>query len=245
MSNDAPFINADMGEGIGLHAFGNDERLIGLIDAMNVACGFHAGDPAVMARTVALAKEHGVRVGAHPGLPDLAGFGRRRMAVTPTEVGELIRYQVGALTGFLGEADVPLGHIKAHGSLAGMLAEDEELMRAAARVNQQYGVAFFGFAGTAHESVCAELGVEFVPELYVDLNYAGDGSLIIQRKPEQADPAAVRDRVERAMTGRPVLAVDGTELEIPFASICVHSDAPNSPEIASTVRAVLDSHPTS
>lgn len=239
MSGTIPFINADMGEGIGLHAFGNDETLMSLVDAINVACGFHAGDPNVMAETVALAKAHGVRVGSHPGLPDLAGFGRRRMAVTPDEVTNLVRYQTGALTGFLQAEGLELSHIKIHGSLAGMVAEDAELMRAVAKVCKEYGVAFFGFAGTQHEAVCREFDVEFVPELYVDLNYAADGGLIIQRRPEQADPEAVKERVRRALAGRPILAVDGSEIEVPFESICVHSDSPNSPEVAAAVRSVL------
>ena len=239
MSGMIPFINADMGEGIGLHSFGNDETLMSIVDAINVACGFHAGDPNVMAETVALAKANGVRIGSHPGLPDLAGFGRRRMAVTPDEVGNLVRYQTGALTGFLQAEGLELSHIKAHGSLAGMIAEDAALMRAVALVCKQYGVSFFGFAGTQHEAICYELGVDFVPELYVDLNYSADGSLIIQRRPEQADPEAVKERVRRALSGKPILAVDGTPFEIEFASICVHSDSPNSPDVAAAVRSVL------
>ncbi|MFB0836318.1 5-oxoprolinase subunit PxpA [Arthrobacter halodurans] len=229
-------INSDLGEGIGLHRFGNDTALMELIDVANVACGYHAGDPDVMDETVRLAGEHGVAVGAHPGLPDVVGFGRRRMALTPGEVESIILYQTGALSAFLGKHGLPLNHIKPHGSLYGMLAGDEALMEAAAGVAQQYGVPFFGLAGTAHESVCAREGVDFVPELYVDLNYAADGGLIIQRRPETTDPAAAGDRVRRALGGQSVLAVDGTELEIAFASICVHSDAPNSPDVARAVR---------
>jgi UPF0271 protein len=239
MSEKLPFINADMGEGIGLHAFGNDETLMSIVDAVNVACGFHAGDPNVMAETVSLAQRHGVKVGAHPGLPDLAGFGRRRMAVTPEEVRNLIRYQTGALSSFLQAEGMALSHIKAHGSLAGMLAEDPDLMREAARVSQEYGVAFYGFAGTEHEFQCRELGVEFIPELYVDLNYAADGSLIIQRRPEQADPEMVKHRVRQALSGNSISAIDGTPINIEFKSICVHSDSPNSPEVAAAVRSVI------
>lgn len=237
-----PFINSDMGEGLGLHRFGNDEALLETVDAINVACGFHAGDPDVMDHTVAAAAEAGLRVGAHPGLPDLVGFGRRKMALLPDEVASIIRYQVGALTAFLDRHGEPLNHIKPHGSLYGMLAGDEALMRAAAEVNLQYGVPFFGLAGTAHESVCAEMGVDFVAELYVDLNYDGDGGLIIQRRPEMTDPAAAAERVARAVSGQPVLAVDGTELDIRFDSICVHSDAPNAVDVATAVRSVLEQH---
>lgn len=233
-------INSDMGEGIGLHSFGNDEALMPYVDAINVACGWHAGDPAIMDYTVKLATEHGVKVGAHPGLPDFTGFGRRRMVLEPAEVGQLIRYQVGALTAFLGQHGAELNHIKPHGALYGILAGDEALMRQAAQVNLQYEVPFFGLAGTIHEQVCAEMGVEFIAELYVDLNYGPDGSLIIQRKPEQADPEAVKDRVRRALSGQPILAVDGSEISVPFASICVHSDSPNAPDVAAAARSVLD-----
>jgi UPF0271 protein len=236
-------LNSDMGEGLGLHAFGNDEELLRIIDVANVACGFHAGDPDVMNRTVALAAEHGVAVGAHPGLPDVVGFGRRRMALTPEEVESIILYQTGALTAFLGKHGLELNHIKPHGALYGMLAGDEDLMQAAAGAARQYGVPFYGLAGTAHESVCRAMGVDFVAELYVDLNYGPSGELLIQRRPAPTDPAAAAERVSRAIAGQPVLAVDGTELDISFQSICVHSDAPNSPAVASAVRAALGSVP--
>ncbi|MEN2744362.1 5-oxoprolinase subunit PxpA [Sinomonas halotolerans] len=232
-------LNSDMGEGVGLHEFGNDVELMRLIDVANVACGYHAGDPDVMNRTVGLAAEHGVAVGAHPGLPDPVGFGRRRMALQPEEVESIILYQVGALTAFLAKHGLELNHIKPHGALYGMLAGDEELMAAAASTAKQFGVPFYGLAGTQHEAVCRDLGVEFVPELYVDLNYGPEGQLLIQRRPEPTDPASAAERVRRAVAGQPVLAVDGTELDITFASICVHSDAPNSVAVASAVRDVL------
>lgn len=232
-------VNSDMGEGLGLHAFGNDEALMAHVDVANVACGFHAGDPAVLDGTLRLAAEHGVRVGAHPGLPDLTGFGRRRMALLPEEVEQLILYQVGTLTGFLRKHGLELNHIKPHGALYGMLAGDEELMRAAVKVNQLYGVPFFGLAGTAHEKVCAEAGVEFVPELYVDLNYDGEGNLVIERKPHTTDPTAAADRVRAALAGKPFPSTEGTDVSVEFASICVHSDASNSPDVAAAVRAAL------
>jgi len=235
-------LNSDMGEGLGLHEFGNDEALMRIIDVANVACGYHAGDPDVMNRTVALAAEHGVAVGAHPGLPDVVGFGRRRMVLHPEEVESIILYQTGALTAFLDKHGLTLNHIKPHGALYGMLANDEELMQAAAGTARQFGVPFFGLAGTMHETVCQAMGVDFIAELYVDLNYGPAGELLIQRRPEPTDPEAAADRVGRALAGKPVLAVDGTELNIPFQSICVHSDAHNSTAVASAVRAVLDSH---
>lgn len=235
-------INSDMGEAFGLHSFGNDEALMPLIDVANVACGFHSGEPTTMDITVALAKEHGVRVGAHPGLPDLVGFGRREMKLTPDEVESIIRYQVGALSGFLHKYDLPLNHIKPHGSLYGMLARDENLMRGAAAVARSYGVPIFGLSGSAHQRVAEGEGVEFVGELYVDLNYDSSGSLIILRRPANTDPDRAAERVRRVLTEGTVEAEGGAALIIDFSSICVHSDTSNSPDVARAVRGVLDSH---
>lgn len=235
-------INSDMGEGLGLHSFGNDSQIMAHVDLANVACGAHAGDPEVMRQTVAEAASRGVAVGAHPGLPDLVGFGRREMKLLPDEVESLILAQVGALTAFLRREGAQLSHIKPHGSLYGMLARDADLMRAAARVASLYEVPMLGLAGTAHESVCAEVGVEFVPELYVDLDYDADGKLLIVRRPHPTDPAKAAERVRRVLDDGIVLAQDGTELHLEFASICVHSDAPGSPAVAQAVREVLTAH---
>lgn len=234
-------LNSDMGESFALHSFGNDPALMQVIDVANVACGFHAGDPNVMDETVRLAKQHGVRVGAHPGLPDLVGFGRREMKITPAEAENLIRYQVGALAGFLRKYDLPLNHIKPHGSLYGMLARDEELMLGAVKVAKDFGVPIFGIAGTAHQTIAEREGVEFVGELYVDLDYNRDGGLIILRQPHETDPAAAAERVRRVLKDGIVLADDGTELNISFSSVCVHSDTPNSVEVAEAVREALTS----
>jgi UPF0271 protein len=235
-----PFINSDMGESFGLHSFGNDESLMALIDVANVACGFHSGDPDAMEATVALAKAHGVRVGAHPGLPDLVGFGRREMKLTADEVESLIRYQVGALVGFLEKHSLPLNHIKPHGSLYGMLSRDEELMLGAVKVAKTYGVPIFGIAGTAHQRVAEREGVQFVGELYVDLDYNNQGGLIILRRPGHTNIERAAERVTRVLKDGIVLADDGSELTIDFDSICVHSDTPNATEIAGVVRSIVN-----
>ena len=232
-------VNSDMGEAFGLHTFGNDLALMSIIDVANVACGFHSGDPAAMEETVRNAKEHGVRVGAHPGLPDLVGFGRREMKLTAEEVEGIIRYQVGALSGFLRKYDLPLNHIKPHGSLYGMLARDEELMLGAVKVARDYGVPVFGIAGTNHQTVAEREGVEFIGELYVDLDYNAQGGLIILRQPHATDPAAAAARTRRAIETGAILADDGTEIPMSFDSICVHSDTPNAVEGATAVRDAL------
>ncbi|WP_434620144.1 5-oxoprolinase subunit PxpA [Arthrobacter sp. A5] len=232
-------VNSDLGEALGLHSFGNDLELMESIDVANVACGFHSGDPDTMEATVMAAKNHGVKIGAHPGLPDIVGFGRREMKLTPGEVESLILYQVGALCGFLKKAGVELHHIKPHGSLYGMLARDEDLMRGAAAVAKLYDVPIYGLAGTAHQRVCDEMGVPFVGELYVDLNYGSAGELLIQRRPEPTDPAAAAGRVRRVLRDDVVEASDGSLITIDFSSICVHSDAPNSPAVAKAVKQAL------
>lgn len=234
-------MNSDLGESLGLHSFGNDLQLMKSVDVANIACGFHSGDPDTMAATVQAAAEHGLKVGAHPGLPDLVGFGRREMRLTPAEVENLILYQVGALTASLRRFGVELNHLKPHGSLYGMLSRDAALMDAAANVALLYGVPFYGLAGTQHETVCRDRGVPFVSELYVDLDYGPTGELLIQRRPESTDPAAAAERVRRVLADGVVEAVDGTLLNLRCDSICVHSDAPNSVAVAVAVRGALTS----
>nr|WP_123961300.1 5-oxoprolinase subunit PxpA [Corynebacterium pseudopelargi] len=235
-------LNADLGEGIGRHSFGNDAALMQLIDVANVACGFHAGDPAEMERTVHLAKEHAVAVGAHPGLPDLAGFGRRAMNLDPADVRRLITYQTGALKAFLDAADLPLNHIKPHGALYGMLARDAKLMEAAAAVCKTFEVPFFGLAGTAHEQVCEAEGVGFVPELYVDLDYDNEGNLLIRPQPEEKTPEQVAQRLNQALEQSTIAAEDGTAVPVRFSSVCIHSDGGHSVQIAQRCREVLDAY---
>ncbi|WP_051478666.1 5-oxoprolinase subunit PxpA [Arthrobacter sp. H5] len=234
-----PTLNSDMGESLGLHSFGNDLALMDTVDVINVACGLHAGDPDTMAATVTAAAARGLGIGAHPGLPDLVGFGRREMKLTADEVENIMMYQVGALCSFLTASGATLNHIKPHGSLYGMLSRDRSLMTAAAKVAALYDVPFYGLAGTEHQSVCDQMGVQFVSELYVDLNYGPEGQLLIQRRPEPTDPAKAAERVRRAVADGVVAASDGTELRVEFQSICVHSDAPNSPQVAAAVRDAL------
>jgi UPF0271 protein len=239
MTTQSITVNSDMGEGFGLHSFGNDEALMPLLDLANVACGFHAGDPQVMQETVRLAAEHGVAVGAHPGLPDLVGFGRRRMAMSPDEVENIVLYQTGALVAYLERAGLPLSHIKPHGALFGMVATDEALMRAAVTVARLYDVPFVSPATPMHARVCEEAGVTYIGELYVDMDYNPDGSLALARHAQVTDPAAAAERVRTALRGEPIAAVDGTPVTIPFTSVCVHSDAPTAVEVARAVRDVV------
>ena len=164
-------INCDMGESFGLYRMGDDAAILPFIDAANVACGFHASDPVVMQRTVRSAKAQGVKVGAHPSLPDLQGFGRREMRMEPNELTAAIVYQVGALKAFLDAEAMPLNHIKPHGALYGMAARDETVANAVCDAAAAFGVALFGMAETAQERVYTARGVPFVAEFYADLDY--------------------------------------------------------------------------
>lgn len=233
-------INSDMGESLGIHSFGNDDGLLEFLDQANVACGFHSGDPVGIHTTVRNAAAAGIAVGAHPGLPDLVGFGRRVMALEPDELRDIVMYQVGALTAFLKAEGVPLNHIKPHGSMYGMIARDEALMHAVCDVAEVFGVGVFGMAGTTHERVARERGVPFTSELYVDLGYRADGSLIIQRRPHATPVELAEERTRRAIVDGVVQSDTGELVPMTFESICVHSDTPNAIEVARTVRSVLN-----
>jgi lactam utilization protein B len=190
-------INVDLGEGYGNFKCGPDEELIPLIDHANIACGFHAGyaslqqagpsnantfsDPLIMHQTVLACKKHNIAVGAHPGLPDIQGFGRREIKMSPEELTAAVRYQVGALKAFLDAEDIPLHHVKPHGVLYGMMYRDKEICRAVYE-GVPKGTTVFGLAGTLHEEVAKEMGLPFVAELYGDVKYNNDNTLVIDRK---------------------------------------------------------------
>ncbi|TNM38652.1 5-oxoprolinase subunit PxpA [Nocardioides albidus] len=234
-------LNSDMGEAFGIHSFGHDDALVKLIDTANVACGFHAGDPTGIRETVQKAAAAGITVGAHPGLPDLVGFGRREMKLQRDETADLVRYQVGALVGFLADEGLPLDHIKPHGALYGMAARDEDIMDAICDVAVQYEVPVFGMAGTAHERVAQKRGVPFVAEFYVDLGYRADGSLIIARRPRATPVEEARARALKALSEGLATADTGEDFPMRVDSVCVHSDTPNAVEVTEAVRAVIDS----
>ncbi|MFC0446968.1 5-oxoprolinase subunit PxpA [Rhodococcus jostii] len=232
-------LNADMGEALGIHSFGNDPALLTYVDTINLACGMHSGDPTTMARTVAAALDADVTIGAHPGLPDIVGFGRREMKLNPDEVRDLIRYQVGALTGFLDAVGAPLHHIKPHGALYGMLARNEDLMESACDVADQYGVPIFGLPNTAHQRVAARRGVGFVSEFYVDLDYDDDGTVIVTRAAAHRDLDEIEAKTRRAITEGTTTTIHGTDIDVTVESVCVHSDLPNAPRVAERVRETI------
>jgi UPF0271 protein len=218
-------LNADLGESFGRWTLGDDAALMAHITSANVAAGFHGGDPHVLRRTVALAVEHGVGIGAHTGLPDLVGFGRRRMAVSPDELYDLVLYQAGAVRAFAEVAGAELRHVKPHGAMYTMVVDDDELAAALCAAGADLGVALLMPPQLA--DAAADAGIRFVPEGYVDLDYDADGKLILERVKQARDPAeTARRAVEFARAG---------EVE----SLCIHGDGPNAVELAAAVRAAL------
>jgi len=232
-------INCDMGESFGLFKMGDDEGMMPHITIANVACGFHASDPSVMAHTVRLAKQHHVKVGAHPSLPDLQGFGRREMKMRPEELTDCIIYQVGALRGFLQREGIELFHVKPHGSLYGMAAKSEEVAKAVANAAKIFNVPVLGMAGTMHEKVYTAEGLEFISEYYADLDYADDGSLIITREHAAVDPDLAAERALRAIRQGTAESVNGAKVKVRADCICVHSDTPNAVAVAQAVKAAV------
>lgn len=232
-------INCDMGEGFGLYRIGDDAGLMPLIDVANVACGFHASDFNHMRATVRLAKRHGVKVGAHPSLPDLQGFGRREMKIGREELANCLIYQIGALTGFLRAEGMELSHIKPHGALYGMAARMEEIAHAVADAADVFRVPLYGMAGTLHEEVYRARGHAFVSEFYADLDYNDQGGLIITREHAATDPARAAAACLRAIREGRVRSVGGVDVPVRADAICVHSDTPNAVEVARAVREAI------
>jgi len=229
-------INCDMGESFGLYKMGDDAGLMPLISVANVACGFHASDPNHMRKTVQLAKQHGVRVGAHPALPDLQGFGRREMKIEREELANIVIYQVAALKGFLEAEGLTLNHIKPHGSLYGMAARLEHAAHAVCDAADVFKVPLFGMINTLHEKIYQERGHKFVAEFYADLPYRDDGSLIITREHESVDPERAARISLRAVQEGKTQSVNGVDVAVRADCICVHSDTPNAVAVAQAVR---------
>lgn len=237
-------INCDMGESFSIYHCGDDEGIMPWVTVANVACGFHASDPRVMTRTVKLAKRHGVRVGAHPSLPDREGFGRREMKLDREELTAAVVYQIGALSGFLRGEGMELNHVKVHGSLYGMSARDPEVAEAIAEAADVFGAPLVGMAGTVHEQVWGDRPAGFVSEYYADLDYRDDGSLIITRVHEAFDPVRSAERALRAVTEGVATSENGKDLPVRADSVCVHSDTPNAIELAKAVHETLKPHLT-
>ena len=238
-------LNADLGESFGVYTLGDDTALLRVVTSVGIACGFHAGDPGTMARVVGLAAGRGVALGAHPGLPDLAGFGRRRMEVTPAEVRDLVTYQIGALAGFAAREKQTLQHVKPHGALYALAEEDPAIAAAIAQAVQEWDpkVILFGLSGGRLVAAGNALGLQTASEVFADRAYSPDGSLVPRSALNAVlhDPAVVAARMALwARTGM-FLAADGsTALQLAADTICLHGDSPGAAALAVRVRSVLE-----
>jgi UPF0271 protein len=236
-------LNSDLGESFGSYTIGMDEQVIGLVTSVNIACGWHAGDPLVMDNTIKTAIKHGTAIGAHPGLPDLMGFGRRNMAVTPEEVKVYVQYQLGALMAIAKANGAKLQHVKAHGALYNMAAQDPGLAMAVARAVAEVdnGIILFGLANSEMIKAGIKAGLKVASEVFADRAYNPDGTLVSRRLPgafiHDADIAI--SRVIRMIKEGKVKTIDGTDIDIKADTICVHGDNPKAVEFAANIRSRL------
>jgi 5-oxoprolinase (ATP-hydrolysing) subunit A len=230
-----------MGESFGRWSLGDDASLMPYISSANIACGFHAGDPGAMRRTVAAAVEHGLQIGAHVALPDLLGFGRRTMTVSPADLADYCTYQIGALAAFAGAEGGRLGHVKPHGALYAMCAQDAVLMEAVARSIAEVDPALVLLAlRDDHAAAVERHGVRLATEAFVDLDYGPDGNLLIEAVKQASDPEQVAERAVRVARERKVPTTAGADLDVEARTICLHGDAPNAVEVARAVKERFD-----
>jgi UPF0271 protein len=238
-------LNCDMGESFGRYTLGNNAAMLDVVTSANVACGLHAGDPTVMQATVALAAQKGVAVGAHPGYPDLQGFGRRTMALTPAEIEATVLYQIGALAGFARAAGVPLIHVKPHGALYNVAARDiavaEAIVRAAAAFDPALIVVTLPDSALLHAAQTAGLRVAY--EGFADRAYREDGTLVPRTEPGAVihDPALATARAIRMVTLGEVEAITGKTVPLHIDTLCIHGDTPGAVAIAAALRLALES----
>ncbi|ANN79718.1 LamB/YcsF family protein [Bordetella flabilis] len=237
-------LNCDMGESYGAWRMGNDEGVLQYVSSANIACGFHGGDPGTMRRTVAAALARGVALGAHPSLPDLAGFGRRVMQVSPQEAYDIVVYQLGALAGVAASQGARLHHVKAHGALYNMAAKDRKLSEAICRAIRDVdaSLVMYGLAGSEHVRAAAEVGLPVAQEVFGDRSYQDDGSLTPRSHPgamiEDVDTAVAQ--VLRMVTEGKVRSVNGKDVPVQADTLCIHGDQPGALDFANGIRAALE-----
>lgn len=238
-------LNCDMGESFGAYVLGADADIMPFITSANVAAGFHAGDPQVIDRTVALAVKHGVAIGAHPGFPDLVGFGRRAMSCAADEVETMVLYQVAVVAGFAQAHGAALRHVKPHGALYNMAAQDHALALAIARGVARFGgrLILVGLSGSRAMQQAAEAtGLRFVAEVFADRAYNPDGTLVSRRLPGavHTDPTQAAAQAARMVKEQIVVAHDGTRVPIIAETICLHGDNPAASANARAIREALE-----
>ena len=236
-------LNSDLGESFGAYKIGNDDAIIPLVSSANIACGWHAGDATVMARSVALAKAAGAAIGAHPGYPDLVGFGRRNLGASPAEVKAYIQYQVGALSAFCKAAGVPLHHVKPHGAMYNTAAADIKLARAVVEAVAEIddSLVLVALSGSEMIQAAKEKGLKYASEVFADRNYEESGALRGRSYPDSTihDEEECITRVLRMIKEGKVTAVTGKDIDLKADTICVHGDNPQALAFVKRIRAAL------
>ena len=236
-------LNSDLGESFGRYTLGMDDKVIPLITSANVACGYHASDPVVMEKTAAMAKEAGIRVGAHPGYPDLMGFGRRNMNISPAEAKAYTLYQIGALDAFCKAEGIVMQHVKPHGALYNMAAKDYSLAKGICEAIAEYdsSLIVMGLSGGELVRAAGDLGLRTALEVFADRAYEEDGSLVDRRK----DGAMITDeneaisRVIRMVKEKKVRAITGKDISITADSVCVHGDGAKALAFVEKIRKAM------
>jgi UPF0271 protein len=239
-------LNSDVGESFGNYKLGLDEEVIPLISSANIACGFHAGDPTVMRHTIAIAKKNGVAIGAHPGFPDLIGFGRRNLDASLAEIRDYVTYQIGALQAFAAAAGMVLQHVKPHGALYNMAVKDsaiwDAVAEAIAAVNAR--LILYVLAGMDRENlkaIGAKHGLRIAFEFFGDRAYNPDGSLVSRKEPGAVihDSDIVAEKIVKMVKEGRVVCIDGTEIDMAADTICVHGDNPAALSLVQKIRTTL------
>ncbi len=227
-------LNCDMGESFGRYTLGCDADVMPLISSANIACGFHAGDPVVMQKTVQLAAEHGTGMGAHPAFPDLSGFGRRYLRMSAAELRNAIIYQLGALQGFTQMAGRPFRHVKPHGALYTMAACDDAMSQTIVDAVAAFDdtLIVFGLSGSRFADIARKAGLAVASEAFADRAYADDGTLVAREQPGAVitDSTAIVERVLQMVEARTVASVTGVTIPLDIDTICVHGDTPGAVE---------------
>ena len=237
-------INVDMGESFGNYTMGRDEEVMPYITSANVAAGFHGGDPHVMKETVQLAQEHDVGIGVHPGLPDMMGFGRRKMDATPEEVRDYVVYQLGALDAFARQHGTSVQHVKPHGAMYSMVSESEEHCRAVIEgvLEVDPDLIYLATDMNIYEVAQEYDELDAVFEGYVDIYYREDRSVIVEKEMTPKPPEEVVDRFVSIATEGEVETKSGETIDVPADSICLHGDGPNAVELLESIHDACDEH---
>lgn len=236
-------LNCDMGESFGVYRIGNDSQILEYVSSANIACGFHGGDPATMRKTVKAALDKGVAIGAHPGLPDLQGFGRRSMALSAAEAYEMVVYQVGALAGFARASGTSVRHVKAHGALYNMAAKDSRLAAAIAQAVYDIdpGLVLYALAGSEMVRAAEKIGLRVASEVFADRSYQDDGTLTprTQANAMIEDVGVAIAQVTRMVKQGLVRSANGNDVQVRADTICIHGDQENAKAFAQQIHDAL------